>query len=120
MQKETNKLIAGKWFEAFNKKDIHALLSLYDDNAEHFSPKLKIRQPETQGLIKGRQQLFDWWDDAFKRLPSLSYKPNYFIIDNDRIFMEYVRSVDNEDDLIVGEVLVIKESKIVASKVFHG
>ena len=114
------KQIAGKWFAAFNEKNIEALLSLYDDNAEHFSPKLKIRKPETQGLIKGKQQLYDWWKDAFDRLPTLYYKPNYFIVDADRIFMEYVRSVNGEEDLIVGEVLFFKNGKIVASKVFHG
>ena len=46
--------IALKWFEAFNEHDLEKLLSLYDDNAEHFSPKLKVRQPETNGLIKGK------------------------------------------------------------------
>jgi hypothetical protein len=93
---------------------------LYDDNAEHFSPKLKIRKPETQGLIKGRAQLLGWWKDAFDRLPTLHYKPNYFIADADKIFMEYVRSVNGEEDLVVGEVLFFKNGKIIASKVFHG
>jgi ketosteroid isomerase-like protein len=111
--------IAEKWFAAFNEKNIDALLALYDDNAEHFSPKLKIRQPETQGLIKGKKQLFDWWKDAFDRLPTLHYKPNYFIADTDKIFMEYVRTVKGEDDLTVGEVLFFKNGKIIASKVFH-
>ena len=113
------KQIAGKWFAAFNEKNIDALLSLYDDNAEHFSPKLKIRQPETSGLIKGKQQLYDWWKDAFDRLPTLHYTPNYFISGTDSIFMEYVRSVEGEPDMVVGEVLFFKNGKIVASKVFH-
>lgn len=113
------KEIAEKWFAAFNEKNIDDLLALYDDKAEHFSPKLKVRQPETQGLIKGKKQLYDWWKDAFDRLPTLSYKPNYFIADNDKIFMEYVRSVTGEPDMVVGEVLFFKNGKIVASKVFH-
>ena len=112
--------LAEKWFAAFNEKNIEALLFLYDEQAEHFSPKLKIRKPETQGLIKGKQQLYDWWKDAFDRLPTLHYKPNYFIVDTDKIFMEYVRSVNGENDLIVGEVLFFKNGKIIASKVFHG
>ena len=119
MESTNIKLTAEKWFAAFNEKNINALLALYDDNAEHFSPKLKVRQPETHGLIKGKQQLFDWWKDAFDRLPTLNYQPNYFIADADKIFMEYVRSVDGEEDLVVGEVLFFKNGKIVASKVFH-
>src|ERR1700758_5589921 len=104
--------IAEKWFAAFNEKNLDALLALYDDNAEQFSPKLKIRQPETQGLIKGKKQLHDWWKDAFDRLPTLHYKPNYFIAADDKIFMEYVRSVKGEEDLIVGEVLFFKNGMI--------
>ena len=42
-----NIFIAQQWFEAFNNKNLEQLLSLYEDNAEHFSPKLKIKKPET-------------------------------------------------------------------------
>jgi ketosteroid isomerase-like protein len=30
---------AFKWFESFNNKELEKLLSLYDDDAVHFSPK---------------------------------------------------------------------------------
>ena len=119
MSAETNKEKTILWFEAFNEKNIEKLLSLYDDKAEHFSPKLKVRMPETNGLIKGKQQLFDWWNDAFVRLPSLKYTVNYIIADQNKVFMEYVRSVENEADMIVGEVLSFENGKIIASKVFH-
>jgi hypothetical protein len=38
-------------------------LSLYDDDAAHFSPKLKLLKPETNGLINGKQSLREWWQD---------------------------------------------------------
>ena len=120
MSNEINLRTAEKWFDAFNSKDLNALLELYDENAAHYSPKLKIRQPETGGFIKGKGQLRDWWKDAFERLPTLHYKPNYFISDSTKIFMEYVRSVAGEEDLVVGEVLFFTNGKIVESKVFHG
>jgi ketosteroid isomerase-like protein len=50
-----------KWFETFNNKELEKLLSLYDDDAEHFSPKQKIHQPETNGLVKAKQALREWW-----------------------------------------------------------
>jgi hypothetical protein len=46
--------IANKWFAAFNEQQLENLLSLYHDNAEHYSPKLKARHPETNGFIKGK------------------------------------------------------------------
>jgi hypothetical protein len=55
------------WFEAFNKHDLEMLLALYDNNAEHYSPKLKIHQPETNGLIKGK--------DALEKLVGRCFSP---------------------------------------------
>src|ERR1700739_1030860 len=112
--------IAKKWFDAFNEHNLEKLLSLYDDNAQHYSPKLKARNPETKGLIKGKNALRKWWQDSFTRLPSLKYIPQLFIADDSKVFMEYERFVDGEDILSVGEVLEIKDGLIIASRVYHG
>jgi hypothetical protein len=117
--KNENLAALKKWFDAFNSKNIDLLLALYHNDAEHFSPKLKIRKPETQGLIKGKEQLKEWWQDAFERLPELHYHLNYSIADDQSIFAEYIRTVPGEEDLIVGEVLFFENGLIVKSKVFH-
>ena len=117
---QQNKQIAMHWFEAFNEHDLEKLLALYHNDAEHFSPKLKIRLPETQGLIKGKAALRSWWQDAFDRLPSLKYEVNKLTADDEQVFMEYIRHVEGEEDLKVGEVLEIKNGLIVFSRVYHG
>jgi limonene-1,2-epoxide hydrolase len=120
MNAQTNKQIALTWFEAFNVHNLEKLLSLYDENAQHYSPKLKIRQPETQGLIKGKGALRAWWKDAFDRLPSLQYEVKKLTADEQQVFMEYIRHVNGEEDLSVGEVLEINNGLIVFSRVYHG
>ncbi len=120
MSAQNNKQIATKWFQAFNEHHLENLLSLYDDNAQHFSPKLKIRKPETQGLIKGKSALREWWQDAFDRLPSLQYEVIKLTADEEQVFMEYIRHVEGEEDLSVGEVLQINNGLIVFSRVYHG
>jgi limonene-1,2-epoxide hydrolase len=115
-----NKNIAIQWFKAFNAHHLENLLSLYDDYAEHYSPKLKIRMPETLGLIKGKAALRSWWQDAFDRLRSLRYEVVKLTVDEEQVFMEYIRHVDGEEDLRVGEVLEIKNGLIIASRVYHG
>jgi len=120
MTTQKNLYIAHAWFEAFNTHNLEKLLSLYDQDAAHFSPKLKIRHPETNGLVKGKEALRAWWQEAFERLPSLHYKVTSLTANSDRVFMEYVRNVDNEDAMLVAEVLEIKEGLIVASRVYHG
>ncbi|MFZ4796347.1 MAG: nuclear transport factor 2 family protein [Bacteroidia bacterium] len=116
----TNEEIALKWFEAFNKHNLENLLSLYHENAEHFSPKLKVRNPETKGLIKGKKALRNWWEDAFLRLPNLHYSVTSLTANNQRVFMEYIRQVPNEEDMLVAEVLEIENGEIMASRVYHG
>ncbi|MCE3226900.1 MAG: hypothetical protein K0S32_1451 [Bacteroidetes bacterium] len=120
MNSHKNKVIAQQWLNAFNIKDIEALLSLYNNNANHYSPKLKQRIPETKGLIKGKDALREWWLDAFERLPSLNYEPVKLTADDEQVFIEYIRHVNGEEDLRVGEVLQIENQLIVFSRVYHG
>lgn len=120
MKVQENEQIALKWFEAFNTHNLEQLLALYHTDAKHFSPKLKIRKPETNGLVCGKQALRDWWKDAFDRLPSLNYQVTSLTANEDRIFMEYIRRVKSEEDMPVAEILEIREGIIIASRVYHG
>jgi ketosteroid isomerase-like protein len=115
-----NTSIAHKWFDAFNAHDLETILSLYHDDAQHYSPKLKQRQPETHGMVRGKEALAAWWQDAFDRLPTLQYMPTAFTANDDRVFMEYIRRVSGEPDMQIAEVLEIKDGFIVASRVYHG
>ena len=94
MSSNSNQQIATQWFATFNAQDLEALLALYHDQAEHYSPKLKVRMPETNGMVRGKEALRKWWRDSFDRLPTLHYE--------------------------VGEVLVIENGLIVRSRVYHG
>ena len=117
---ENNKKIALNWFDAFNRQHLNDLLSLYDEQAQHYSPKLKIKQPETNGLISGKKSLTLWWKNAFERLPELHYKLLKLTADETQVFMEYIRQNPGEVDLPVAEVLEIKNGLIVYSRVYHG
>ncbi|MES2592343.1 MAG: nuclear transport factor 2 family protein [Bacteroidota bacterium] len=120
MNPHDNEAIALKWFDAFNTHNLEKLLALYDTNARHFSPKLKLRKPETNGLVTGKDALREWWQDAFNRLPSLHYNVTSLTANKDRVFMEYIRNMDAEPDMLVAEVLEIADGLITASRVYHG
>ena len=115
----TNETIANKWLDAFNRHHLGDLLDLYDDNAIHLSPKLKIKFPESKGLIEGKEALGKWWQDSFNRLPKLHYKVITITANEERVFLEYLRHVQGEDHYMVAEVLTIKNGKIVKSTVYH-
>jgi hypothetical protein len=117
---EASSGIANQWIDAFNRHDLDALLALYSDNAEHYSPKLKLRQPETRGIVKGKNKMRAWWQDSFNRFPSLRYELIRLTCQKNRVFMEYIRHVPEEENLRVGEMFEIKGGLIVASRVYHG
>ena len=117
---DKNEEVACFWFAAFNAHDLEQLLALYAEDAWHFSPKLQIMRPETEGLIAGKPALRSWWQDAFLRLPELHYEPISITSNEERAFMEYLRQVPEEADMRVAEVLEIKAGKIIASRVYHG
>lgn len=120
MTPEKLQSIAFKWIESFNNKELEKLLALYDNDAVHFSPKLKTAKRDTDGYVTGKEALRQWWETAFETIPSLQYKLTSLTANSDRVFMEYLRTVDNENDMLVAEVLDIREEKIVASRVYHG
>lgn len=112
--------LARSWLARFNARDLEGLLALYADDAVHVSPKLRDRQPESKGEIRGKPALRAWWHEAMKRLPGLRYQEQHLTTMNQRVFMEYLRSVPGEADLLVAEVLVVEGGLIRESRVFHG
>ena len=112
--------IGQEWMRAFNARDLDALLALYAEDAVHTSPKLRERQPETGGLIRGRTALREWWADSFRRLPGLRYDSMALTADAERVWFEYRRVLSGQPDSIVAEVLIVREGRIVESRVYHG
>ncbi len=117
---EQNIVLTHQWFDAFNSKNLEELLKLYHENARHYSPKLKLRHPATNGYIEGKDSLRGWWYDAFERLPSLKYDLQNIIANETHVFMDYHRYVEGETMMQVGEVLEIENGLISFSKVYHG
>ena len=112
--------IAQLWIAAFNRHDLIALLDLYADDAVHRSPKLRAARPDTDGLIRGKPALREWWRDAFDRLPTLHYKLQRVTADRESVFIIYERTVANEAPLLVAECFTIRSGQIATSSVFHG
>ena len=112
--------IAERWLDCFARHDLDNLLALYADDAVHTSPKIRVRHPETGGLLRGKPAMRAWWRDSFDRLPSMRYVPTALTADDTRVVMEYVRHVDGEPDMPIAEVLEVRDGLIVASRVFHG
>jgi steroid delta-isomerase-like uncharacterized protein len=117
---EELRVIARAWLDCFARHDLDHLLALYADDAVHTSPKIRVRHPDTGGVLRGKDALRAWWADAFARIPELGYVLDTLTADDGRVFMEYVRKAPGDADLPVAEVLVVRDGLIVESRVYHG
>lgn len=120
MTAQDSETLARAWLDAFNEKDVEALLALYAENCTHTSPKIRVLHPETAGLIVGKAQMRAWWLGALERLPTLRYEERQLTASADRAVLEYVRHAAGEPPLPVAEVFEVREGKIAASRVYHG
>jgi hypothetical protein len=112
--------IAQAWLDAFNAGDVARLVSLYDEDCTHTSPKLRVLHPETGGQLVGRAALTVWWSDALKRLPGIRYEKFSVTANAQRVFLEYVRHAPDGPAMPVAEVFEVKAGRIVSSRVYHG
>ena len=101
-------LIATNWFASFNKQNVDDLLSLYDDNAEHFSPRLlkiietKSDQGKSAMKIGGKVRL----TKCLRTISSIEIREEGYC------FLEYKRKVDGEAEQIVKEYLQVKDGRL--------
>ena len=119
-QRSDNARLGRAWIDAFNAHDVERLVSLYDENATHTSPKIRALHPETGGKLIGREHLAEWWRDSNRRIPGLHYPTIHIIADESRVLIEYLRHAPNESPMPVAEAFDIRDGKIVASRVYHG
>lgn len=119
MQKPTLQLIIEKWIGAFNEHDVNKLLSLYHPNARHYSSRVETDKPETKGWLTGKNQLREWWQQSFDKLPDLNYKLKEITAEEHRIFIEYERRASSQPDSEVMEYLRIQNRLIMESRVLR-
>ena len=57
------------WIDAWNRRDLAALMALYDDAVELRSPFSKVYAGG--GLVSGKAALEAYWAEAMRRIPNL-------------------------------------------------
>ncbi len=62
--------LAQQWVDAWNARDLEALLLLYADDIQLRSPFAKVFAQD--GTIRSKAQLREYWGEAMRRMPNLS------------------------------------------------
>ena len=110
-----------KWIKAWNTHNLKAILSLYSEDIEFHSPKIKIVYPDrTTAVITNKKDLQEYFSLGLKKFSSLHFTPIDFVIKENIIILEYYATPDNKIKWSVIEKFVFKDELIVKSSVFYG
>ena len=111
-----------KWIEGWNTNDIKTVLSMYSENIEFSSPKIKIVFPDRNiSKIKNKKDLEEYWSKALKNnFPGLKFTVKEVIVHNNKIILEYYATLDDKHKTSVIEKFEFNNGLITKSDVFYG
>jgi ketosteroid isomerase-like protein len=66
---------AARYYDAWNKHDIDAILALYSDEVEFSSPYIAALGFAPDGVIHGKSMLRAYFEKALERAPELRFAP---------------------------------------------
>ncbi len=110
-----------KWISAWNTHDLKAILSLYSEDIEFRSPKIKSVYPDrATNIITNKKDLEEYFSLGLKKFSNLHFTPIDFAVKENHIILEYHGTLDNKIKWFVMEKFEFKDELIVKSSVFYG
>jgi ketosteroid isomerase-like protein len=61
------------WVSAWNAHDVDAVLEHFHDDVVFTSPTAAELFPQTQGVLRGRDALREYWSEGVRRIPDLHF-----------------------------------------------
>jgi ketosteroid isomerase-like protein len=80
---------AEQWVKNWNISNLEGLLSCYADDVELRSPFAKVFAIKSNGIIKGKDQLEEYWKEIIRRSPSHNFKLDDVYIGHMTIAFKY-------------------------------
>jgi ketosteroid isomerase-like protein len=111
-----------KWVNAWNNHDLKTVLSMYSDNVEFSSPKIKVVFPDRKSSkITNKSDLERYWTEALKNnFPNLHFTPKDMLYQNKTCILEYYATLDGKNKTSVIEKFEFQDGIIIRSSVFYG
>ena len=92
---------AASWLEAWNAHDLDAVLSHFADDAVFTSPVAAKLFEGSEGIIRGKAALREYWREGLCRIPDLHFELLGLYVGQDTLVINY----RNQSGGLVNEVL---------------
>lgn len=111
-----------KRINAWNTKDLETVLSMFADNIEFYSPKIKVITPEfNSGKVNNKQDLKQYWSGALDKITSLHFTPKEYYIKEDTLVLEYIAIFDGKSTFLSMEKFEFNDDNLIGkASAFYG
>ena len=120
MNLEDRQRFAAHWAEAWNRRDVEAVLRHFRDDVVFASPTALA--VVGSAVVRGKSALRDYWNQALTKVTALQFTVDRIVWDGVRreLAIIYIEAINGRSRL-VSENLSFDASGLVASaQVFHG
>lgn len=109
-----------RWVEAWNRRDVEAVLLEFDDDVVFTSPTALV--VTGAGTVRGKGALRAYWTAALERVRSLRFTVDRVLWDSERreIAIIYTSDTDGTRKRVSENLTIDGNGRVVSAEVFHG
>ena len=103
MDADFARTLIDQWTRAWNGHDLEAILGHFAEDAVFTSPVAAQLIPDSEGIVRGKTALREYWGEGLRRIPDLRFEVLGFYLGVDIIVINY----RNQTGRLVNEILSI-------------
>jgi hypothetical protein len=89
LTREEAERFAEEWYAAWNARDVERVLSHWADDAVFTSPLAARLVPESDGTVRGKDALREYWRRGLEAHPDLHFEPRALLVGHESIVLSY-------------------------------
>ena len=113
MSREQAERFAGEWVEAWNSRDLDAVLAHYADDIIFHSPRIALVTGESRHSVEGKEALRRYWSQAIEKAPDLRFSIEEVLLGSDALTILF----QNHRQQRVAETFIFDQSGSVTRSV---
>jgi hypothetical protein len=101
-------VFADAWLKAWNRRDVDAVLAHFHDDVVFTSPLAAQVMPDSDGVVRGKAALREYWHAALKTMPFLRFELIGIYQGESVLVINY----RNHSGALVNEVLEFEDDRV--------
>lgn len=81
---------AQDWIDSWNNHDLERILSHYTDDFEMTSPFIALIMKQSNGTLKGKEQIRNYWQKSLEKFPDLHFELIDCLIGTNSLVLYYI------------------------------